>query len=110
MSMDSQDGNIDGLENLSVEEVAAADHPYTEATADTLATEELLYDGVDTINLLPQDEETPVDEFLHNDDVPHDDTIEDRLAQEEPDPSSQVVHGDPLDGSETPTDPRADND
>jgi len=109
MSMDAQDGNIDGLENLTKEEAAAADNPYTEATADSLATEELLYDGVDTMSLLPQDEEMPVDEFLHNDDVPHDDTIEDRLAQEEPDPSSQVVHGDPLDGSEIPEDPRAGN-
>ena len=44
--------------------------------------------------MIPDDPQTPVDAALHTEDLAHDDTIEDRLLQEEPDPSSRVTYGD----------------
>jgi hypothetical protein len=94
MSMDEQDGSIDGLEQLDPEEIADADHPYGEVTAEDLGTDDLIDDGADAAAMIPDDPQTPVDAALHTEDLTHDDTIEDRLLQEEPDPSSRVIYGD----------------
>ncbi|WP_461106787.1 hypothetical protein [Tessaracoccus terricola] len=84
MSMDAQDGNIDGLEDLDPEEVADAEHPYGEVTAEDLSTEELVFDGVDAADLVA-DGSAPVDEVLRREDDPAvEETIEERLQQEEP--------------------------
>lgn len=98
MSMDAQDGNIDGIEDLDAEEVVDADHPYGEVTAEDLSTEELAFDGADPANMLPDDTEAPIDEAMHEDDTFTRESIDERLEQEEPDPASEVVLG------ETPED------
>lgn len=91
--MDAQDGNIDGIEDLDVEEVAEKDHDYGEVTAEDLSTDELVYDGADPANMLPDDTEAPIDEAMHEDDTFTQESLDERLAQEEPDPASEVVFG-----------------
>ena len=93
MSMDAQDGSIDGLEQLDAEEIADAEHPYGEVTAEDLGTDDLIDDGADAAAMVPDDPQTPVDAALHTDDIAHDETIEERLLQEKPDPSSRVTYG-----------------
>lgn len=93
MSMDAQDGNIDGLEDLDQEQVADAEHPYGEVTAEDLGTSDLIADGADAGAMVPEDPAAPVDEGMHFDDLTGDETIEDRLAQEEPDPSARLTYG-----------------
>ena len=94
--MDSQDGNIDGIEDLDVEEVADAEHPYTRVTAEDLSTDELVYDGADAADLIPGDTEQPIDEAMHEDDTFTEETLDERIRQEEPDPASDVAYGEPL--------------
>lgn len=91
--MDAQDGSLDGLEQLDAEEIADADHPYGEVTAEDLGTRDLIDDGADAAAMVPDDPQTPVDVALHTGDSDHDETIEDRLLQEEPDPSSRIIYG-----------------
>ena len=91
--MDAQDGNIDGIEDLDVEEVAEKDHDYGEVTAEDLGTDELVFDGADAADLIAEDTEAPIDEAMHEDDTFSQESIEDRLEQEEPDPASEVVFG-----------------
>ena len=93
MSMDAQDGSIDGLEQLDAEEVADAEHPYGEVTAEDLGTAVLTAHGAGPAPMVPVDPQTPVDSALHTDDTDHDETIEERLRQEEPDPSSRITYG-----------------
>ena len=93
MNMDEQDGSLDGLEQLDAEEIADAEHPYGEVTAEDLGTEDLIDEGADAAAMVPDDPQTPVDAALHTDDIAHDETIEERLLQEEPDPSSRVTYG-----------------
>ncbi len=97
--MDAHDGNIDGLENLDAEEMADANQPYTEVTAEDLATDELVYDGADPAEMVP-DGTAPVDQALHEDDPATEETIDERLAQEQPDPAADVAYGEPLRGDE----------
>ena len=62
-------------------------------TAEDLGTADLIDDGADAASMVPNDPQTPVDSALHTDDTDHDETIEERLRQEEPDPSSRITYG-----------------
>lgn len=91
---DALDGNIDGLEDLDPQEQADANRPYGEVTAEGLATNDLIADGADPTDVGPDHGEldgvVPVDHH-RNLDPESDETIEDRIAQEEPDPASDIV-------------------
>lgn len=93
MSIDANDGSLDGLEDSDAVEVADANRPYGEVTAEDLDTRELVYDGADAATMVPDDPAVAVDTALHTDDPGVDETIEDRLPQEEPDPVADVAYG-----------------
>lgn len=93
MSLDALDGNIDGIEDLDQEEIADAEHPYGEVTAEDLGTDDLIDDGADAAAMVPDAGPVPVDRAMHFDDLTREETIEDRLAQEEPDPAAQTTFG-----------------
>lgn len=98
--MDARDGNIDGIEDLDVEEVAESEQPYGEVTAEDLSAEELVYDGADPANMLPDDTAAPVDEAMHENDTETQESLDERLRQEEPDPAAETTFGGPTPGNE----------
>lgn len=91
---DVRDGNLDGMENLDLQEQADAEQAYGEVTAEDLSTDDLIQDGADLSTDLgdPDDLEgnIPVD---HEIDLDRDarETIDDRIRQEEPDPTTDIV-------------------
>ena len=89
---DALDGNIDGLEDLDPQEQADANRPYGEVTAEDLGSDELIDDGADPAFWVPEDADTPVDVALRaheaRDDTGEGETIDEYLAQEEPDPNA----------------------
>lgn len=92
--LDSGDGSLDGLEDLNPQEQADANRPYGEVTAEDLSTNDLIFDGADATDVGPDHGDlegvVPVDH--HRDlDPEADETIEDRLSQEIPDPASDIV-------------------
>ncbi|WP_232549425.1 hypothetical protein [Propioniciclava soli] len=93
-SMDAEDGSNDGLDDVDPQDQADANRPYGEVTAEDLSTLDLVADGADAADVGPDHGElegvVPVDQ--HRDlDPETDETIEDRLQQEEPDPASAIV-------------------
>lgn len=95
MSMDAADGSLDGLEDLDGPEAADLNRPYGEVTAEDLATDELIGDGADAAAMAATDGAVPVDAVLHVDDMATEETIDERLAQEIPDPNQNLVYGEP---------------
>ena len=93
LDFDLEDGNPDGLESLTAEQIADKSHPYGEVTAEDLDTRELVYDGADAATMVPDDPATPVDAAFHTDDMATEESIEERLAQEQPDPAAEVAYG-----------------
>ena len=93
MSMDAQDGSLDGLEDQDMVAAADANRPYGEVTAEDLDTRELVYDGADAATMVPDDPTVAVDTALHTDPPRVDETIDERLAQEVPDPAAGVAYG-----------------
>lgn len=93
MSMDAHDGSLDGIEDLDPTEAADANRPYGEVTAEDLATDELVGDGADAGTLVPDEPGVPVDVALHTDEPLTEETIDERVAQEEPDPAADVAYG-----------------
>lgn len=100
---DDLDRDLDGLEDLqSLEESADANRPYGEVTAQDLGTQDLVDDGADLARSLDDDDQishrtdavVPLDEAITVDDMPHRDSIEERIQQEVPDEGSDIV---PLD-------------
>lgn len=96
--IDERDKDFDGVEDAdSMTEQADINRPYGEVTAEDLSTDELVADGADLVNAMsapdPEAGLTPVDEALHTDE-PGEETIEERLLQEEPDPTSAIVPDD----------------
>lgn len=91
---DARDGNFDGMENLDLQEQADAEQPYGEVTVEDLSTEDLIDDGADLSTDLGDPDDLagniPVD---HEIDLDPDsrETIDDRIRQEEPDPTSDIV-------------------
>ncbi len=47
LDFDLEDGNPDGLESLTAEQIADKSHPYGEVTAEDLGSDELIDDGAD---------------------------------------------------------------
>ena len=93
MSMDAQDGNLDGLEDLDPVETADANRPYGEVTAEDLDTRELVYDGADAAQMVPDEPNVPVDAELHTDPPGVQETIDERVGQEQDDPATHVAYG-----------------
>ncbi|HHU40584.1 MAG TPA: hypothetical protein GXZ45_15075 [Propionibacterium sp.] len=87
---------FDAESDPSLQEMADENRPYGEVTAEDLATEELVADGADpALDLGPDDPDlegvVPVDRVVGLDDDPAEETIEERLKQEEPDPATDIV-------------------
>ena len=97
--MDAQDGSLDGLTDLDAQDVADANRPYGEVTAEDLASDDLVADGADAEGLVTQDERLGVDAALHTDPPRTEETIDERLAQEVPDEGAEVAYG--ADASQT---------
>ena len=89
--MDAQDGSLDGLTDLDAQDVADANRPYGEVTAEDLASDDLVADGADAAGLVTQDERLGVDAALHTDPPRTEETIDERLAQEVPDEGAEVA-------------------
>lgn len=107
-SKDNLDRDFDGLEDqVSIEEQADANRPYGEVTSEDMSADDLIADGADLSRDLDENEEgvQPLDESIEVE-RDEDETIEDRIAQEEPDPFSDIVPPDAGIGAPT-QDPRA---
>jgi len=99
--VDRLDRDLDGTEDPdTLEEMADANRPYGEVTAQDLGTQDLVDDGADPALATPGDDEQvanraagvlPVDEVLHTDEPRSEETIEERIQQEVPDPTSDIV-------------------
>lgn len=91
---ENSDATLEGIDALDPIAAADANRPYGEVTAEDLDTDELVYDGADAADLQPDDATTPVDEAIHtDDDVTDTESIDERLAQEQPDPAAEVAYG-----------------
>lgn len=92
LDFDLEDGNPDGLESLTAEQIAEESHSYGEVTAEDLGSDELIDDGADPAFWVPEDADTPVDVALRPHEARNDtgegETIDEYLAQEEPDPNA----------------------
>lgn len=82
---DRTDDHLDPAPD-TMEEQADLNRPYGEVTAEDLALDELTGDGAD---LMAGDSETS--HYVRPDDDPAEETIEERLLQEEFDPNSAIV-------------------
>ncbi|GAA1393095.1 hypothetical protein [Luteococcus peritonei] len=98
--IDQLDSDLDGVEDTDeLTEMADANRPYGEVTAEDLGTQDLIDDGGDLATTLDDDARTdnraagvvPVDEEMTFDDLTTEETLEDRFQQEEPDPISDIV-------------------
>lgn len=93
---DERDKDLDGFEDAeSLTEQADQDQTYGEVTSEDLSTDDLIADGADLATAMNASEPgaggpVPVDEEILTDDLTTDETIEDRLLQEEPDPNSSI--------------------
>lgn len=93
---DARDQNLDGIEDQdTLEEQADANRPYGQVTAEDLSTDEQIYDGGDLATAIGEDDAdlegaVPLDQQIELD-RDEDETIEDRIAQEEYDPASDIV-------------------
>lgn len=93
---DQRDLDLDGVEDAeTLEEQADENRPYGEVTSEDLSTDDLIADGADLATAMNASEPgaggpVPVDEEILTDDLTTDETIEDRLLQEEPDPNSSI--------------------
>lgn len=94
MSIDANDGSLDDLEDPDAVAAADANRPYGEVTAEDLDTSEMVYDGADAATMVPDDPAMPVDAALHTDEPGVEETIDERLAQEQADPAAEVAFGD----------------
>lgn len=92
MSIDANDGSLDGLEDSDATAAADANRPYGEVTAEDLGTDDLVHDGADAAGMVPDHPDVAVDTALHTDE-PGEETIDERLAQEQPDPAAEVAYG-----------------
>lgn len=92
-NFDLEDGNPDGLESLNAEEIVEESHPYGIVTAEDLGTDELIDDGADPAMWVPDDPDVATDVELrrHEDSAsPEGESIDEYLAQEEPDVDDTV--------------------
>ena len=64
LDFDLEDGNPDGLESMTAEQIAEESHSYGEVTAEDLGSDELIDDGADPAFWVPEDADTPVDVAL----------------------------------------------
>lgn len=69
---------------LLAQRIDDAAREHHEVTREDLGTQDLIDDGADPAGMTPENLEVPVDDSLHLDE-PGRTTIEERIAQEEPD-------------------------
>lgn len=99
--IDGLDRDLDGTEDPEhLDEMADANRPYGEVTAQDLGTQDLVDDGADAASASISDDEVvehrvagvvPVDEEIEVDEPRTSESIEDRIQQEVPDPASDIV-------------------
>lgn len=99
--IDELDRDLDGTEDPEhLDEMADANRPYGEVTAQDLGTQDLVDDGADAASASISDDEVvehrvagvvPVDEEIEVDEPRTSESIEDRIQQEVPDPASDIV-------------------
>lgn len=70
-------------DDLAAQDIDDAGREHLEVMEEDLGTQDLVDDGTDPARMMPDDLERPVDDALHLDE-PHAVTIEERIAQEEP--------------------------
>ena len=93
---DERDQDFDGVEDAdNLAEQADQNRPYGEVTAEDLSTDDLVADGADLATAMTASEPgadgpVPVDVAIPVDDPFTEETIEERLLQEEPDPNSAI--------------------
>lgn len=61
MSIDANDGSLDGLEDSDATAAADANRPYGEVTAEDLGTDDLVHDGADAAGMVPDHPDVAVD-------------------------------------------------
>lgn len=96
MSIEPQDPSLDGIEDFDMIEQADVNQPYGQVTAEDLGTDELVHDGAEAESMVPGADDVAVDTALHTDE-PGEETIDERLAQEQRDPAAEVTYGDEAD-------------
>ncbi|MBB1510751.1 hypothetical protein ACX1DX_11315 [Tessaracoccus sp. Y36] len=69
---------------LLAQRIDDAAREHREVIREDLSTQDLIDEGEDAADMTPDNLERPVDDALHLDE-PGEETIEDRIAQEEPD-------------------------
>lgn len=94
-TLDPRDQNLDGVEDAeSLEEQGEVNRPYGEVTSEDLSAQDLIDDGADLAVSLDHGATeagvAPVDAEIEMERDEHE-TIEDRILQEEPDPTSSIV-------------------
>ena len=93
---DARDKNLDGMDDLdTLEAQADANRPYGEVTAEDLSDVDLIGDGGDLAATLGPDDPDlegviPLDHEIELD-RDSEETIDDRIRQEEYDPASSIV-------------------
>lgn len=92
---DVRDQDLDGVEDAdSLEDQADVNRPYGEVTAGDLSAQDLIDDGADLAASLDDSSSeaglAPVDVEIEME-RDQAETIEDRILQEEPDPTSSIV-------------------
>ncbi|GAB2470497.1 hypothetical protein GCM10027030_01480 [Luteococcus sediminum] len=99
--IDDLDRDLDGTEDPEhLDEMADANRPYGEVTAQDLGTQDLVDDGADAASASISDDEVvehrvagvvPVDEEIVFDEPRSSESLEDRIQQEVPDPATDIV-------------------
>lgn len=93
-TIDQRDEDLDGVDDaVTLAEQADENRPYGEVTAEDLSAQDLIDDGADLATALDDEVNegglVPVDREIEMD-RDQDETIEDRLLQEEPDPNADT--------------------
>lgn len=93
-TIDQRDEDLDGVDDaVTLAEQADENRPYGEVTAEDLSAQDLIDDGADLATALDDKVNegglVPVDREIEMD-RDQDETIEDRLLQEEPDPNADT--------------------
>ena len=93
-TIDQRDEDLDGVDDaVTLAEQADENRPYGEVTAEDLSAQDLIDDGADLATALDDEVNEggllPVDREIEMD-RDQDETIEDRLLQEEPDPNADT--------------------
>lgn len=94
-TIDERDTDLDGVDDaVTLAEQGEENRPYGEVTAEDLSDQDLIDDGADLATSLDDEADErgmiPVDQEIELE-RDQQETIEDRLLQEEPDPNSDIT-------------------